>query len=236
MANRVRSIRYIEIFTGIFLILAVIGALFAMLSDFSIVTPNSTLQEDMSGLSDNIEGLRISTLVRLGCGVLLLLLLPFLMLTFSYHTKVYHYITGFLILLISAYYFLSAWAGFRMISFIRTLPTDFMAGTESEQETALLFSVRQIQNLIMVGRMTIGLFLILFAFSKIKAHRIPLFSTVLLLLSGPLIIFFSWYNPEQLILTIAMACAAIGVVVLGLRLINRGLLWLPLKKNDHKDH
>jgi len=227
MGPATKKIRYIEVLTGVLLILLVSAMLLAMLSDFSFVTPYSTLQEDMSFLTDNIESLRISALIRLACGILSLILIPFFLKTFSYNTRVYHIVNGALIFLISAYYFTSVWMEFRLISLIGTMPADFRAGNESEFETLILLAVRNLKNLVMAGRMAIGAFLILFTFSRIKAKRIPLASSLMFILSGPSIIFFSWYDPEHIILTVAMAIGATGMMILGLRLINKGLRWLP---------
>jgi len=236
MARKISKIRYIEAITGIILILAVSAMLLAMLTDFSFVTPFSSLQEDMTYLSDNISSLRISALIRLSCGVLSLLLLPFFLITFSHHTRIYHYFSSFLILGIAAYYLLSVRFDFRMISIIQNLPADFHAGEASGYETQFLLTLRYQKNLIMIGRMLIGLFLIFFAFSKIKARRVPVVSALLFLLSGPLIIYYSWKDPEHILLTAAMAAGATGMLILGLRLINKGLKWLPerRKKKESK--
>lgn len=227
MAGKVKHIRRFEVLTGAFLILGVSGMLLAMLSDFSLVTPNSTLQEDMTYLSDNIESLRISAIVRLVCGFLTLVTIPFFLATFAHHTRIYHYINGSLILLISVYYFLTGWMGFQMIAQIGMLPPDYLTDASNQTEMQILLMIRQQEYLVMAGRSIIGLFLVLFSFSKFKARRIPFVSSLLFLLSGPLIIFFSWYDPEALALTTAMAAGAIGMVILGLRLINKGLLFLP---------
>ncbi|MFZ5939453.1 MAG: hypothetical protein ACOYXB_02660 [Bacteroidota bacterium] len=227
MPEKVKNIRFAEVTTGILLILGVTGMLLAMLSDFSLVTPYSSLQEDMTYLPDSIESLRISGLIRLICGFLTLVLLPFFLSTFSHHTRVYHYINGVLILMISTYYFITGGLGFRMISLIRQLSPEFIAGTDNAGLTSLLQLIRLQQNLVVAGRILIGLFLIIFTFSKIKARRIPFVSSLLFILSGPVIVFFSWYDPENLALTSAMATGALGMVILGLRLINKGLMTLP---------
>jgi hypothetical protein len=46
---------------------------------------------------------------------------------------------------------------------------------------------------------------------------------ILLMLCGPTMIFFNWYDPENLIRTAAMAGNLIGVSVFSVRIINKGL-------------
>jgi hypothetical protein len=44
-----------------------------------------------------------------------------------------------------------------------------------------------------------------------------------MMISGPLLVFFNWYDPDHLARTGAMAGIIVGIILLSVRLINRGL-------------
>jgi hypothetical protein len=48
-------------------------------------------------------------------------------------------------------------------------------------------------------------------------------STILLMLSGPALIFMSWHNPEHILRTAAIAGIMVGMVIFCVRLINKGM-------------
>ena len=48
-------------------------------------------------------------------------------------------------------------------------------------------------------------------------------STVLLMISGPALVFFNWYDPDHIGHTAAMAGIIIGVSIFCVRLINKGI-------------
>ena len=94
---------------------------------------------------------------------------------------------------------------------------------DEQMKLELLDRFREEQFYRRVGSSFVGLFAIGLSLTKFKLGRFPLFSTILLILSGPALIFFNWYDPEHLIRTIAMAGIMIGVSLFCVRLINRGL-------------
>ena len=94
---------------------------------------------------------------------------------------------------------------------------------DEQMKLELLDRFREEQFYRRIGSSFVGLFAIGLSLTKFKLGRFPLFSTILLILSGPALIFFNWYDAEHLIRTIAMAGIMIGVLVFCVRLINRGL-------------
>ena len=108
----------------------------------------------------------------------------------------------------------------------QTMVLGFGEGLEQVDEQikiALLDRFRDEQFYRRIGSSFVGLFAIGLSLSKFRLGRFPLFSTILLILSGPALIFFNWYDPEHIVRTIAMAGIMIGVAVFCVKLINRGL-------------
>ena len=108
----------------------------------------------------------------------------------------------------------------------QTMVLSFGEGLDQVDEQiklTLLDRFRDEQLYRRIGSSFVGLFAIGLSLSKFKLGRFPLFSTILLILSGPALIFFNWYDPDHLVRTIAMAGIVIGVAVFCVKLINKGL-------------
>jgi hypothetical protein len=48
-------------------------------------------------------------------------------------------------------------------------------------------------------------------------------ASILLILSGPTMIFLNWYDPEHLVRTASMAGIIVGISIFSVRIINKGL-------------
>ena len=128
-------------------------------------------------------------------------------------------------------FMLGASAGFVVMGLLglelhQTMVQNFGDGFENideQMKITLLDQFREEQFYRRLGSSFVGLFALGLSLSKFKLGRFPLFSTILLVLSGPALIFFNWYDPDHLVRTFAMAGIMIGVVVFSVRLINKGL-------------
>jgi len=74
-----------------------------------------------------------------------------------------------------------------------------------------------------VGSSFVGAFAFGLGLTRFKMKRFPIIAMILLMISGPTMIFFNWYDPEHLIRTAAMAGIMIGVSIFSVRIINKGL-------------
>jgi hypothetical protein len=142
---------------------------------------------------------------------------------FTNRLKALHYVNGLFMLGASAGFLVMGLEGLKLH---QTMVQFFGEGLElvdEEIKLTLLDRFRDEQLFRRIGSSFVGLFAIGLSLSKFKLVKFPLFSTLLLILSGPALIFFNWYDPEHLVRTIAMAGIMIGVVVFCVRLINKGL-------------
>ncbi len=217
------KVRRREAFTGLILILVSFSFVSSLLLDFNFVSPYATLQEDLAYLSDHIQNQKISAWAWLGTALITFIAVPFYVVVFSNRLRVLHYLNGL--------FMLGASAGFVVMGLIglelhQTMIQSFGEGfiqVDEQTKLALLERFKEEQFYRVIGSSFVGLFAIGLSLSKFKLGSFPLFSTILLVLSGPALIFFNWYDPDHLVRTIAMAGIMIGVVVLSVRLINRGL-------------
>ena len=74
-----------------------------------------------------------------------------------------------------------------------------------------------------VGSSFVGAFAFGLGLTRFKLRRFPIVAMILLILGGPTMVFFNWYDPENLIRTAAMAGILIGVTIFSVRIINKGL-------------
>ncbi|MEN8227047.1 MAG: hypothetical protein ABFS38_02750 [Bacteroidota bacterium] len=212
-----------EVLTGLIIILVAFGFITSLLLDFNFVSPYATLQEDLSYLSDHIQNQRISSWSWLATGLITFIAVPFYVVIFSNKLKVLHFANGLFMLGASAGFVVMGLTGLELH---QTMVQSFGEGFEQVNDQikfSLLEQFREEQFYRHIGSSFVGLFAIGLSFSKFKLGRFPLFSMILLLLSGPTLIFFNWYDPDHLVRTMAMAGIMIGVVVFCVRLINKGL-------------
>jgi hypothetical protein len=221
--NISKKVRRREVITGLIIILVAFSFIASLLLDFNFVSPYATLQEDLSYLSDHIENQLISSISWLGTAFFIFFAVPFYVLIFGNRLKALPYI--------NALFMLGASAGFVVMGMVglqlhELLSSSFEIGLEQLDEQIklkMLEMFREQQFYRHIGSSFVGLFAIGLSLSKFKLGRFPLFSTILLILSGPVLIFFNWYDPEHLARTGAMAGIMIGVAVFSVKLINRGL-------------
>ena len=215
--------RRAEVFAGLMLILVAFSYVTSLLLDFDFVSPYATLQEDLTYLSEHIQNQQISSYAWLATAIFTGLAIPFYFAVFRKRLRILHYI--------NALFMLGATAGFAMMAktgmdLHQELELVLGEGFEQAGEQAalsLLGQFSQEQLFRYIGSSCVGLWALGLGLTKIKVARIPLISSVFLVLSGPALIFFNWYDPDHLGRTVAMAAIIIGVMLFCFRLINKGL-------------
>jgi hypothetical protein len=212
-----------EVVAGLLFILASFVYIASILLDFSFVSSYATLQEDLVYLSEHIESQQISSIAWLATSLVTLICIPFYLLVFHRRLQTLQYINGLFILGASLGFLLMGKAGLDLHRVMVRIPAESLQEAEEAIKLQLLEHFRQEQLFRYIGSSFVGLFAIGLGLTKFRLGKFPLVSAGLLLLSGPLLIFFNWYDPDHLIRTGAMAGIMIGVVVFSVRLINKGL-------------
>jgi len=217
--NKRKKIRNIEVLTGIILILATLSLLISYVLNFEYISPEHSIEEDMSFLLESTRPQRISSVSWLITSIFSLFLLPFYLITFYRFHRVIHIVNGLLITVIASLFFRTALAGFSIANIVESFPEN--EGIQSVNQ--ILSLIKDTILLIQIGLTTFGGYVFFLSISRFKNAGIPLFGTILLILSGPVLIVFIWMNPEHLLLTSAIAAATIGLLNAGVKLVNKGL-------------
>lgn len=221
--ERIKRIRRTEVYTGLIIILVAFSYITSLLLDFNFLSPDTTLQEDLAYLSEHTRNQKISSWSWLLTAAITLASIPFYLIIFHRRMRTLHYINGIFMLGATAGFILMGIKGLDLYQSMILLLSEGIEQANEQIKLSLLDQFRQEQLYRRIGSSCVGLFALGLSLTKFRLGRFPLFSTGLLLISGPALIFFNWYDPEHLARTGAMAGIMIGVVVFCVRLINKGL-------------
>jgi hypothetical protein len=212
-----------EVLTGFIILLVGFSFVIAILLDFSLANPYSSLLEDLAYLSDHSLNQKISAWSWLITAVLTLLAIPFYLSLFHRRLRVLHFLHGLLML--------GAAGGALMMGLVglelnQILTQDLVEGVEQADEQVrigILEHLRDEQFYTDIGGGCAALFAFTLGLTRFRIRRFPLVSSVLLILSGPVLMYMNWYNPDHILRTAAIAGMMIGLIVFCVRLINRGM-------------
>ena len=221
--KRNSRVRRREVAAGMVINLTSFVYMASVLFDFSFVSSYASVQEDLLYLSEHINNQKISSIAWLFTSFATMVCIPFYLLVFHKKLHTLQYLNGLLILGASLGFLLMGNAGLELHRLMTEIPAEDFRETGEELRLRLLDQFRQEQLFRKIGSSFVGLFAIGLALSRIRLKRFPLFSAVLFLISGPLLIFYNWYDPDHLVRTAAMAGIMVGMVVFGVKLVNRGL-------------
>jgi hypothetical protein len=218
-----RKFRRREVFTGM-LILAVAFSFFASLVlDFNFVSPYATLQEDLSYLSEHTDNQKISAWLWMGSAAMIALTIPFYLFTFHKRLRWLQYLNALFMAAASASFFIMSVKGLELHDTLTQMLAEGFDQADEATKLLLLDMYSEEQYYRYIGSSMIGLFAIGLGLTRIVIPRFPMFATILLLLSAPVLVFFNWYDRGHVARTAAMAGVMIGVVIFSVRLINKGL-------------
>ena len=213
-----------EIFTGLFLILSALAILASYLLDFEYPRVEEAVTTDLEYLNDNLIRQILSAFSWAAATLFLVLLLPFYLLLFNRYQRFMHILNGMLILATAYFFMKSGLTTWHMVSLIRELPDPGTLSSESVSYEILIPWIQGNMAMDQWGRILLGLFLFSFSLVRWRVKPFPLFASILLFLSGPLVVLFSWTDPGHILLTSAMAASTVGLLLGGAFLVNRGFL------------
>lgn len=195
----------------------------SLLLDFRFVSPYATLQEDLNYLSENAMGQKISSIAWLLTALFSALAIPFYLTLFRKKTNFLSYLNSILMLGASAGFLIMALLGLELHREISGLVAESISQTGDQLHLQLLEQFRKEQFYRLIGSSCVGAWALGLSLSRIKVKRFPMVSTLLLIISGPALVFFNWYDSDHLGHTAAMAGIIIGVSIFCVRLINKGI-------------
>lgn len=214
--------RNIEIVTGLFLIMSVVSILAAYLLKFDYTVPNATFEEDIDFLLDNISRQRVSAISWIVAGSFGLLFLPLYLIMFHRFQKGMHLLSGFLILTMAFAFFRAGIAELQLAE-LSQRPLDNGVMQDDLAKAAILINIKHILLLLKIGITSFGSFTTVFTISRFSEVKFPVIGSIIAFLSGPVIIAFTWMNPDHIIMTMALAAAWSGLIIVGAKFVTKGL-------------
>ena len=212
-----------EVFAGLVLILAALSYVTSLLLDFDFVSPYATLQEDLSYLSNHLQNQQISIWSWLITAMITFVSIPFYLLLFHKRLRVLPYVNALWMLGASVGFVLMGISGLELF---HELTGGLLTSNERSDEQVWIHLLSIYQDELIyrrIGSSFVGMFAFGLGLTRFKIKRFPFVAMVLLMISGPTMIFFNWYDPEHLIRTGAMAGILIGIATFSVRIINKGL-------------
>lgn len=219
----VRVWRRREVIAGLIIILATFSFVTSLLLDFNFVSPYATLEEDLSYLSSHLKNEQISTWSWLATSLITFISIPFFLMLFYKRLRVLHWVNGVVLLGVSAGFLMMGLKGLELYG---ELAGGLLTGNAETDEQAWIKLLGLYQDELfyrLIGSSLLGLFAFSLSLTRFKMNRFPIIAMILLMICGPTLIFFNWYDPNHLVKTAAMAGIVIGMTIFSVRLINKGL-------------
>jgi len=215
--------RRIEVITGLIIILVGFSFVTAILLDFDIGSPYSTLLDDLSYLSDHSLNQKISAWAWLTTSLITVISIPCYLVVFHRKLKFLHYINGLFMLGAAAGALMMGLVGLELNQILTQDLVDGIEQTNEQMRIGILQHFKEDKFYTGIGGSCAALFAFGLGMTRFKVPRFPIVSTILLMISGPALIFFNWYNPEHILYTAAMAGVILGLIIFCVKLINRGM-------------
>jgi hypothetical protein len=222
MSDKRRNTRKIEIIGGLFMIISVLSMLIAFLMNFDYTVPNATFEEDVDFMAESLNRQRISAALWIISGAINLLFLPVYLLLFSRFQKGMHIFNGFLLLGMAFCFFR---LGLNALDIANLTANSAVVNEipDDPSSIGILKGIRDVLDLRRIGITFFGAFSTVFTISRFSEVKFPVFGSTLAFLAGPVVITFIWLNPDHILLNASLAVAWAGLLMIGVRLVNKGL-------------
>jgi hypothetical protein len=222
MSLKRRNTRYIEIGTGFFLLMSVLTVLASFLLNFDYTIPNASFEEDLNFLTENITSQKISATSWIIAGTFNLILLPFSLILFQRYLR-WSYILSGLFILTMAFCFVNI--GINGLN-IAWASNQYILDTEKFASIPALLILPKMGHIMIMHKIAItafGAFALSLSILRFRIIKFHFTGSYLILATAPLIIIFNWINAEHVILTASLAICWAGLLMIGSKLINKGL-------------
>lgn len=223
--NKREIVRIIEVFAGILLILATLSILVSYLLNFEFTSPERSLDEDLNFLSENLGQQKTSALNWLVTSILFLILLPLYLMVYYRFNRLVQVLNGLLITAMAVLFLRTAMAGLAITAIVNAIPE----GELLQPGDQLFTYIRDGILLSQIGLTAYGALAFLLGINGIWKVRLAVFANILLCLAGPVLIVYTWVNPEHILHTTSIAISSIGFLIVGARLVTRGIRRVTLK-------
>jgi hypothetical protein len=215
--DRKRGVERLAGITGLLISFLVVGAIFTGLDIFPEMV---NMQEDLAFLGENLERLRINTLVWFINSILIILFGPLILMGFIPYGRSSAYLAAFLITTTGIIYLFFALQGFNLIHLVR----DFMDIGEGEADFGVLAYHIMITkaNLQLAAYSLAGISSLILGLLIIRTGLIPKFIGWLAIAGGMIYGGMGWVSTDNLLFTLGRLLFVISLILLGAILLLRG--------------
>jgi hypothetical protein len=222
MPQERRNTRIIEISTGLLLILSVLTMLVAVLLGVDYTLPNATFSEDIDFLKDSVSRQQVSAISWLVAAGISLVFQPVYLMMFHRFQLGVHVVNSLFILVMAFFFFRLGISGLHIAGI-----TSQLIGPDVEMSdaftTEILMSIRQVNLFLKLGLTAFGAFATTFTVARFSEVKFPVFGSTLTFLAAPVVVTFSWLNPDHILMTSSLAVAWTGLLIIGARFVTLGL-------------
>ncbi|MCK4923289.1 MAG: hypothetical protein KAS71_19715 [Bacteroidales bacterium] len=230
MVKNIQNDRNTEVATGIFSVLAGLALIFTIITRFEFISFFSSLNEDLEYLHDNIQLLKINSIIWLITGLIITVSAStFIVLLNPWH-KLFSWLTGFFMILAAAMISLSGIKGLIVIEIL--LNFNNLEFSNHEILKLSIFTLAQEKeiyitsaySLLGFGFLSLGLF-------ALRTRSMTILTGIVSLITGIILPVFTSLIPESLLADIGLVAGSITFMVIGMRILFNGL---SLKKKSLK--
>lgn len=222
MSIKRRNFRKIEIVAGLYIILSTISFFIAFLLSFDFSMPEGNISDDIDFMLDNAGRLKLSGILWLVSGIINLSFTPFYLLFFYRFGRLLHLLNCLLLIAVAYSFYSIGLLHLDVVRFALANP-DFQFNEESQILNILLRVIGEIKFFFQSGISAYAAFATIISSAKYRNLKLPLLGNIINVFAGPVVVVLIWLNQANLIMTTALAAMWIGMINIGVSLVNRGL-------------
>ena len=231
MTNNTFNIRNTEIITGIFSILAGLSLIFTIITRFEFISFFSSLNEDLDYLLDNIQLLKLNSIIWLITGLIITVSAStFIVLLNPWH-KLFSWLTGFFMILAAAMISVSGIKGLSVIEILLHFQ-DLNLTNHEILKLSIFTLAREKELYIIMAYSLLGIGFLSLGLFALSTRSMSIATGIVCLITGILLPVFTSLIPESILADIGLVAGSITYMVIGVRILFNGL---SLKKRSKKE-
>ena len=180
------------------------------------------IHEDLAYLGENLERLRINTLIWFVNAIIIILFGPLILMSFLPHGRSSAYLAAFLISATGFLYLTFSVNGYNIIYLVK----DYLkaAGTETDTMASLAYNILIHKTNLQLAAYTLaGLSSMILGLLIARTGHLPRFIGWMAIFGGMIYASFGWISTDNLLFTLGRLLFVISLILLGSILLLRGI-------------
>lgn len=222
MAIKRRNFRKIEIIAGFFMILSMVTFFISFLLGFDFSMPEGNFTDDIDFMLDNAGRVQLSGILWLISGLVNLVYGPFYLVYFHRFSKWVHLLNSFLLVTVAFSFYGIGLLHLDIVRFAEANP-DYDYNADALNVDMIQRIIMQIKFFYQTGISAYAAFATVISRAKYAHMKLPALGSTVILFAGPIVLVLIWLNQGTVIMTTALALMWVGMLNIGLRLVNWGM-------------